>query len=141
MECHLSLLNRTKIDRAKNQQSFASFVYKNANKNTQHQKGRFFRSAAESGCFYVYAFQPQAMLAGKKTYPEQKTYLKRYVFGYVFSFAPNPGPPRDVYCGPEISSYLVQYFHPTTTFHHKNCSILTDVDNVNNDSSSSLKTP
>jgi hypothetical protein len=27
-------------------------VYKKANKNTQNQKGRFFRSAAESGCFY-----------------------------------------------------------------------------------------
>jgi hypothetical protein len=52
MECHLSLLNQTKIDRAKNQQSFTSFVYKNANKNTQNQKGSFFRSAAESGCFY-----------------------------------------------------------------------------------------
>ncbi len=52
MECHLSLPNQTKIDRAKNQQSFTSFVYKNANKNIQNQKGRFFRSAAESGCFY-----------------------------------------------------------------------------------------
>jgi hypothetical protein len=27
-------------------------MYKNANKNTQNQKGRFFRSAAESGCIY-----------------------------------------------------------------------------------------
>ncbi len=47
------LLNQTKIDPAKNQQSFTSFVYKNANKNTQNHKGRFFRSAAESGCFYL----------------------------------------------------------------------------------------
>jgi hypothetical protein len=38
MECHLSHLNQTKIDRAKNQQSFTSFVYKNANKNIQNQK-------------------------------------------------------------------------------------------------------
>ncbi len=53
MECHLSLLNQTKIEQAKNQQSFTSFVYKNANKNIQNQKGRFFRSAAESGCFYI----------------------------------------------------------------------------------------
>jgi hypothetical protein len=54
MECHLSLLNQTKIDQAKNQQSFTNYVYKNANENTQNQKGRFFRSAAESGCFYHY---------------------------------------------------------------------------------------
>ena len=32
MECHLSLLEQRKIDRAKNDQSFTSFEYKNSNK-------------------------------------------------------------------------------------------------------------
>jgi hypothetical protein len=32
MECHLSLLEQRKIDRAKNDQSFTSFEYKNPNK-------------------------------------------------------------------------------------------------------------
>ncbi len=58
-----------------------------------------------------------------------------------FSFVPNPGLPWDVYCGPEILSYLVRYFCPATTFCHKNCSIMADVDNVDDDSSSSSRPP
>ena len=54
-----------------------------------------------------------------------------------FSFMPNPGQPL----GPEILSYLVQYFRPATTFHHKNRSIMADVDNVDDDSSSSSRPP
>jgi hypothetical protein len=82
------------------------------------------------------------MLAGEKTYPKQKTYLKRYVFGYVFLFVPNPGPPRDDgKSGPEILSSLFQYFCLATTFHHKNRSIMANVDNVDNDSSSSSRPP
>jgi hypothetical protein len=61
----------------------------------------------------------KAIFAGrKKTYPEQKTYLKRYIFEYVFSFAPNPGLPRDAYRRPEILSYLVQYFSSFLYFYH-----------------------
>jgi hypothetical protein len=41
MECHLSLLNQTKIDQAKNQQSFTSFVYKNADKILKTRKADF----------------------------------------------------------------------------------------------------
>jgi hypothetical protein len=63
------------------------------------------------------------MFAGrKKTYPEQKTYLKRYVFEYVFSFVPNPGPPQDAYHRPEILSYLVQYFSSFLYFYHTHLS-------------------
>jgi hypothetical protein len=78
-------------------------------------------------------------LLAKKNIPRAKNIPKKVRFGYVFSFTPNPSPPQDVYCGPEILSYLVQYFCPTTTFHHKNCSIIADVDNVTNDSSSSSR--
>jgi hypothetical protein len=40
-ECHLSLLKQTKIDQAKNQQSFTCFVYKNANKILKTRKAKF----------------------------------------------------------------------------------------------------
>jgi hypothetical protein len=40
-ECHLSLLEQTKIDQAKNQQSFTSFVYKNASKILKTRKAIF----------------------------------------------------------------------------------------------------
>jgi hypothetical protein len=40
-ECHLSLLKQTKIDQAKNQQSFTSFVYKNATKILKTRKANF----------------------------------------------------------------------------------------------------
>jgi hypothetical protein len=39
-ECHLSLLEQTKIDRVKNDQSFTSFEYKNPNKNLKTLKGK-----------------------------------------------------------------------------------------------------
>ena len=41
MECHLSLLEQTKIDRAKNDQSFTSFEYKNPNKILKTLKAKF----------------------------------------------------------------------------------------------------
>jgi hypothetical protein len=40
-ECHLSLLEQSKNDRAKNQHSFTSFVYKNANKILKTRKANF----------------------------------------------------------------------------------------------------
>ena len=40
-ECHLSLLEQTKIDRAKNDQSFTSFEYKNPNKILKTLKAKF----------------------------------------------------------------------------------------------------
>ncbi len=40
-ECHLTLLKQTKIDQAKNQQSFTSFVYKNAAKILKTRKENF----------------------------------------------------------------------------------------------------
>jgi hypothetical protein len=39
-ECPLSLLEQTKIDRVKNDQSFTSFKYKNPNKNLKTLKGK-----------------------------------------------------------------------------------------------------
>jgi hypothetical protein len=53
MECHLSLLEQRKIDRAKNDQSFTSFEYKNPNKILKTLKAKNFRPGNDSGCFYA----------------------------------------------------------------------------------------
>jgi hypothetical protein len=44
-ECHLSLLEQTKIDQAKNDQSFTSFEYKNPNKILKTLKAKISGSA------------------------------------------------------------------------------------------------
>jgi len=56
MECHLSLLEQRKIDRAKNDQSFTSFEYKNPNNILKTFKakisGRAMIQVASSSFFF-----------------------------------------------------------------------------------------